>query len=60
MEQCLDYLVQVHMGFTINAPENIIFMHRKIEQAYDRQEWCLLVQPDGNMQVTYVWVPSRC
>lgn len=43
--------VAAHMGVPVNSPENIIFMHRKIEEAYDRQEWCLLVQPDGSMQV---------
>lgn len=42
------------MGVCISSPENIIFMHHKIEAAYDRQEWCLLVQPDGSMQVIHV------
>jgi hypothetical protein len=45
------------MGVPVNSPENIIFMHNKIERAYDRQEWCLLVQPDGSMQVIYVLAP---
>ena len=47
------------MGVAINSPKNVIFMHHKIEEAYDRQEWCLLVQPDGNMQVTYLPRPSN-
>lgn len=48
----LNGCLQAHMGVNINSPENIVFMHKNIEEAYDRQEWCLLVQADGSMQVT--------
>jgi len=48
----LTMICQAHMGVCINAPQNIIFMHKRIKEAFDRQEWCLLVQADGTMQVT--------
>ncbi len=43
--------VQVSMGVNRNSPENVIFMHKRIEQAFDRQEWCILVQEDGALKV---------
>ena len=49
VRQCL--LLQVAIGLRRNAPENIMFMYETIEQSFDRQEWCVLVQPDGTGKV---------
>ena len=43
--------MQDAMGMTRDEPSNIIFMHKKIEQAFDRQEWCILVDEDGSLKV---------
>jgi hypothetical protein len=40
-----------YLGVSVHSPRNIIFMHKKIEKAFDRQEWCLLTQPDGTLQI---------
>jgi len=40
-----------HLDVVIHSPRNIIFMHKRIEQAFDRQEWCLLVQPDESLKI---------
>ena len=43
--------LQGYLGVNVHSPRNIIFMHKKIEKAFDRQEWCLLTQPNGTLQV---------
>ena len=49
LRQCLS--LQVSMGLLKNAPENIMFMYDTIQLSFDRQEWCVLVQPDGSGKV---------
>jgi hypothetical protein len=46
-------VLQGHLDIVIHSPRNIIFMHKRIEQAFDRQEWCLLVQPDESLKVGF-------
>jgi hypothetical protein len=39
------------MGIPVNSTRNIVFLHKRIEEAFDRQECCLQVQPDGGYKV---------
>jgi hypothetical protein len=47
--------VQNLLSVDLHAPENIVFMHKAIKEAFDRMELCLLVQPDLEYKVRWLY-----
>lgn len=57
--------IEGEMGIPVNSARNIVFLHKRIEEAFDRQDCCLQVQPDGGYKFEVLnphllTEPSRC